>query len=135
MYQVIMSVVSPQLNLPRLSIQGTPRLKGAVGSLATKVVSAAVPAHMVKLSFDQGQFKHRFLVYANEDHISISNVAEAIIDSLRDRANVSIDTYEDTLLVTSFDLRIDMLHKRVDLQNVNSVFEVARDLYERLRNW
>ena len=133
MYQVIMSVVSPQLNLPRLSLQGTARLKGAVGSLGTKIVSAAVPAHMVKLSLDQRQFKGRFLVYAKEEHISVTEVAEAIMDSLGDRDNVSVDTYEDTLLVTSSDLRIDMLHRKVNLQNVNSVFEVARDLYERLR--
>jgi hypothetical protein len=133
MYQVIMSVVSPQLNLPRLSLQGTPRLKAAVGSLATKILSAAVPAHMVKLSLDQRQFKGRFLVYAKEDHISVTEVAESIMDSLGDRDNVSVDTYEDTLLVTSPDLRIDMLHRRVDLPEVNRVFEVARDLYERLR--
>ncbi len=133
MYQVIMSVVSPRLNLPQLSLQGSRHLKGAVGSLATKIVSAAVPAHMVKLSLDQRQFKGRFLVYANEDHISVTEVAEAIMDSLGDRDNVSVDAYEDTLLVTSPDLRIDMLHKRVNLQNVKNVFEVARDLYERLR--
>jgi hypothetical protein len=129
MYQVIMSVVSPQLNLPRLSLQGAPHLKGAVGSL-----SAAVPAPMVKLSFDQRQFKGRFLVYAKEDHISVREVAQSIMDSLGDRDNVSVDAYEDTLLVTSPDLRIDMLHRKVDLPEANRVFEVARDLYERLRN-
>jgi hypothetical protein len=104
-----------------------------VGSLATKVLSAAVPAPMVKLSFDQRQFKGRFLVYAKEDHISVREVAESIMDSLGDRDNVSVDAYEDTLLVTSPDLRIDMLHRKVDLPEVNRVFEVARDLYERLR--
>jgi hypothetical protein len=133
MYQVIISVVSSLLNLPRLSLQGAPHLKGAVGSLATKVLSAAVPAPMVKLSFDQRQFKGRFLVYAKEDHISVREVAESIMDSLGDRDNVSVDAYEDTLLVTSPDLRIDMLHRKVDLPEVNRVFEVARDLYERLR--
>jgi hypothetical protein len=88
---------------------------------------------MVKLSFDQRQFKSRFLVYAKEDHISVREVAESIMDSLGDRDNVSVDTYEDTLFITSTDLRIDMLHRKVDWPEVNRVFELARDLYERLR--
>lgn len=131
--QVIVSIVSPQLNLPRLSLQAIPHLKGPVRSLATKMVPTAVPAQMIKLSVDQRQFKGRFLVYASEDSVPVREVAESIMDSLGDRGHLSVDTYEDTLLLTSPNLTIGMLRKKLDLGNVVHVFEVARDLYQRLQ--
>jgi hypothetical protein len=129
--QVIVAVTASQTVLPRIYLQTTPKLKGAIGSLALKAFDHAMPSDMVKLIFEKEPFKDRFLIYANEDCIAVRKMAESIMTYLKGRGNVSVDINKDTILITNDDLTFDMVQKNIDMQKVKSLVAIGQNLYQR----
>lgn len=135
-YNVAICLVSPDLNLPRVSILTIPQFKGFMGSVmkkAMKVEEKTILKRMKKISFDRERFREYFLVYALEDSLSVKKLSEKIMDHIKNKGNITIDIDKDILIATDGNLQINALKRSFDQHAISEIINIVQDLYVKLK--
>jgi hypothetical protein len=125
-------LISPRLNLTRITIEAVPRIEGWMGSFIKSMFTFSPPPTMEKYLSDNPEFNQRYMLYSENGNNPSSVVSKEMIDLILNSGDINLDAEGDVLVLHSLDIISDKYRKRFNPDHINGLIILADRIFEVL---
>jgi hypothetical protein len=129
---LLVCLVAPALDLPRLSIDNIPQDSGMASRLMRSLADTLEMPGMVRVPCGEAELDRRFHLYA-QDPQAASAIAPLLLHELAaSTAGASVDTLGDTVALCSIPMLADRTRQVLDGQKLQGLVYLAQRLVQAL---
>ena len=129
---LLVVLVSPALDLPRLSIDKLPAESGMASRLMRSLADTLEMPGMVRMSCGTPDLDRQFHLYAEDGQTTSPALLPLLHELSVSTADASLDTCGDTLVLCSIPMLADRVRQVLDTQKLLGLVHLAERLHQAL---
>jgi hypothetical protein len=126
---LLVCLVSPRLDLPRLSIDNIPPGPGIASRLMRSLADTLEMPGMARVPCGETELDRRFHLYAQDPQAASTTAPVLLRELAASTASANLDANGDTLALCSIPMMADRMRQVLDSQKLQGLVHLAERLY------